>query len=85
VRCLLAGWLAGCDRAAGVPSLPPSDARCSLLTSWLARWLCLRRAFVRLQTFLGHYRRDAKKCDQLCQELTALPDSAVELCLPQMW
>ena len=37
-----------------------------------------------LITFLGHYRRDAGKCEQLCDEVLALPDSAIEPCLPQL-
>ena len=33
----------------------------------------------------GADRRDPTKCDELCQELMALPDSALEACLPQTW
>jgi hypothetical protein len=65
----------GCDASRCLRCQRASEAPSPLLTP-VSVWM---------QTFLGHYRRDATKCDELCQELMALPDSTLEACLPQMW
>ena len=75
VRCQPTLLPSRCERRRRCDGASPSYQHLPPLT--LARF--------RLQTFLGHYRRDAAKCDELCQELMALPDTALEACLPQIW
>jgi hypothetical protein len=74
-RSLASSAMRGCDASRCLRCQRASEAPSPLLTP-VSVWM---------QTFLGHYRRDATKCDELCQELMALPDSTLEACLPQMW